>query len=381
MTGISGKRSSPGSPQSLFRPSIAVLAGDGIGPEVTGVAVRALQAAGFQGTFTEHPVGWSEWCARGEALPEATLEACRSADAVLFGAITSKPEAQAQREVAPALRGKARYRSPILRLRQELDLYANVRPAKGRGADLVTFRENTEGLYAGHEMRPVSAELAALFPGLQAGDETAVSLRVITRRGMERICEAAFRFAQANGRRRVTLVEKANVLRATGGLALEVFRDVAARHPGVRADDENIDATCARLATRPQDYDILVATNLFGDILSDIAAEVTGGLPLAASANLGERQALFEPVHGSAPDIAGQGVANPLGAVSAAAMMARHLGQADVADRIDGAVAHLVATRTVLPRDMGGTATTAQVEQALLSALASVAPAARLSAP
>jgi isocitrate/isopropylmalate dehydrogenase len=348
---------------------IAVLPGDGIGPEVTAVAVRLLQAAGFRGTFTEHPVGWSEWCARGEALPAATLQACRDADAVLFGAITSKPQAAANAEIVAHLRGTVRYRSPILRLRQELDLYANVRPAAGHGADLVTFRENTEGLYAGHEQRPTTQELARLFPGLEPGPDTAVSLRVITRKGMARICEAAFRFAEANGRRRVTLVEKPNVLRATGGLALEVFREVAARHPAVRADDENIDATCARLATRPQGYDVLVATNLFGDIVSDIAAEVTGGLPLAASANLGDRHALFEPVHGSAPDIAGQGIANPLGAVSAAAMLARHVGQAAVGERLDRAVAALVSERRSLPRDMGGAATTAQVEAALLAQL------------
>ncbi len=349
-------------------PRIAVLPGDGVGPEVTGVAVRALRTAGFQGTLTEHPVGWPEWCAHGEALPAATLQACHDADAVLFGAITSKPEDQAQAEVAPRLRGQARYRSPILRLRQELGLYANVRPCRGNGMDLVLFRENTEGLYAGFEQARASPGLLREFPGLPA--DAAVSLRVVTPRGARRICEAAFAHAQAHGRRRVTLLEKANVLRETGGLMRCAFHEAAQGFPGIAADELHIDAACARVVSRPGDFDVVVASNLFGDVFSDVAAEVSGGLPLAASANLGDRNALFEPVHGSAPDIAGQGVANPLGAVKAAAMMAKHLGQDAVAERIEAAVARLVSEGTVLPRDMGGTATTKQIEDSLLAMIA-----------
>ncbi|HUR24988.1 MAG TPA: isocitrate/isopropylmalate dehydrogenase family protein [Candidatus Thermoplasmatota archaeon] len=348
-------------------PRIAVLAGDGIGPEVTAVAVRVLQAAWFQGSFTQHAVGWSEWCARGDPLPAATLRACKEADAVLFGAITSKPETEAQAEVAPHLRGTVRYRSPIVRLRKELDLYANVRPCQGNGMDLVLFREATEGLYAGFEAAAPGPALRAEFPGLPA--DAAVSLRVVTPGGAGRICEAAFAYARANGRRRVTLVEKANVLRETGGLMRREFRAVAARFPDLVADELHVDAACARVVSHPGDLDVAVATNLFGDILSDVAAEVSGGLPLAASSSLGARHALFEPVHGSAPDIAGRGIANPLGAVRAAAMLARHLGQPEVAGRIEAAVASLLAVGTVLPRDLGGSAGTAQVEAALLATL------------
>lgn len=351
----------------MSTPHVAVLPGDGIGPEVTAVAVRVLQAAGFQGTFATHPVGWSEWCARGEPLPAATLQACRDADAILFGAITSKAEDAAQAEVASPLRGKVRYRSPIIRLRQELDLYANIRPCHGNGMDLVLFRENTEGLYAGHERAQAGPDLARLFPGLPA--DAAVSLRVITPDGARRICEAAFAYAQAHGRSRVTLLEKANVLRETGGLVRRAFQQAARAYPAIRADELHIDAACARVVSRPDDFDVVVATNLFGDIFSDVAAEVSGGLPLAASESSSARHFLFEPVHGSAPDIAGQGIANPMGAVKAAAMLARRLGQGAVADRIEAAVAQ-VAVSPRRPRDMGGSGTTASVEAELLHSVA-----------
>ncbi|MEK6974714.1 MAG: isocitrate/isopropylmalate family dehydrogenase [Candidatus Thermoplasmatota archaeon] len=361
---------SPPSPKSLSggrAPCIAVLPGDGIGPEVTSVSVHVLQAAGFNGSFTEHPVGWSEWCARGEALPAATLQACRDADAILFGAITSKTEDEAQAELAPHLRGKARYTSPILRLRKELALFANVRPCKGNGMDLVLFRENTEGLYAGFERAAAGEDLASLFPGLPA--DAAVSLRVITPKGARRICEAAFAYACAQGRKRVTLLEKANVLRETGSLVRRAFVDAAKRHPTLTADELHIDAACARVVSRPDDFDVVVATNLFGDIFSDVAAEVSGGLPLAASASVGDRHLLFEPVHGSAPGIAGKGVANPLGAVKAAAMMADRLGQAEVAQRIEAAVAQVIVSPR-RPVDLGGKSNTAEVEAELLRCLA-----------
>jgi isocitrate/isopropylmalate dehydrogenase len=349
------------------RPIVAVLPGDGIGPEVTGVAIKVLQAAGFDAAFSFHAVGWRQWCETGEPLPAATLAACQSADAVLFGAITSKPEAEAQAEVAAHLRGTVRYRSPILRLRKELDLYANVRPCQGNGMDLVLFRENTEGLYAGFESPTVTPELQAAFPGMP--QDAAVSLRVITPQGARRISEAAFEYAAANGRTKVTLLEKANVLRETGGLVRREFWAVASRYPHIGADEMHIDAACARVVSHPGDFDVVVATNLFGDIFSDVAAEVSGGLPLAASASVGPRHLLCEPVHGSAPDIAGKGLANPLGAVKAAAMLAGRLGQPDVERRIEAAVRELLAGG-ILPRDLGGQETTAEVEVRLLRCLA-----------
>ncbi|MHB8633325.1 MAG: isocitrate/isopropylmalate dehydrogenase family protein [Thermoplasmatota archaeon] len=348
------------------KPRVAVLPGDGIGPEVMAVAVRALEASGFQATYVEHDVGWSCWRETGTALPNATLQACRDADAILFGAITSKPEEEAQRELAPHLRGRASYRSPILQLRQKLHLSTNIRPCQGNGVDLVLFRENTEDLYAGFEASPVPELLAKTFPGLPVGPDAAVSLRVVTRAASRRIAEAAFAYAARNGRRRVTLLEKANVLRQTGGLMRSAFHGAGAGYPGIAQDEMNIDAACARLVSRPGEFDVVVASNLFGDIFSDIAAEVAGGLPWAASANVGEKHALFEPIHGSAPDIAGRGIANPCGAVRAAAMMARHLGQTGAAALLEGAVQQLAA------RPLANDMTTARWEREVLALLSPI---------
>jgi len=364
---------------------IAYLAGDGVGPEVLAVARHVLDAAGFEAEWVELPVGWAEWCRSGDALPASTLEAVRASDAILFGAITSKGPREAERDLPARLQGRGlRYASPILRLRQELDLRVNVRPIRSLArnhsnlsgdVDLVLFRENTEDVYAGIEAHPFPAELREAWARATdakvpaAGSDTAVTLRVVTRAATRRVVEAAFEFARANGRRRVTLLEKANVMRATGGLVQEVFRDVAARFPALEAEELNIDAACARVVRQPSHFDVVVATNLFGDIFSDIAAEVAGGLPLAASANLGTRHALFEPVHGSAPDIAGRGIANPLGAVQAAALLARDVGQPRIADRIEAAIHRLIEAGGALPKDMGGDASTSEVEAALLAAL------------
>lgn len=306
---------------------VAVLPGDGIGPEVTCVAVDVLEAAGFQGSFMEHDVGWACWRRDGEPLPNATLQACRDADAILFGAITSRPDPDAQDALPPRLRGKVTYRSPILRLRQELDLWANVRPVHGNGFDAVVFRENTEGLYTD------------IGPPPMPGVDGAVDLRVITRHATQRICRAAFDHAARSGRTRVSLLEKANVLRRTGALVRDTFYEVAGEHPAIEADDLNIDAACALAVSDPARFDVVVTTNLFGDIFTDVAAAVAGGLPRAPSASIGDHGALFEPVHGSAPDIAGQGLADPRAAVASAAWLARHVGEVHVADRIERALA------------------------------------------
>ncbi len=369
---------------------IAFLPGDGVGPEVLAVARDVLVAAGFDADWVEAPVGWDPWRRHGDALPEETLRAARSADAVLFGAITSKGEPEAEAELDASLRGQGlRYRSPILRLRRELALHTNIRPARAWAGnpnvvnpeiDLVVFRENSEGLYAGLELHPfppevrdawASADPDSVLP--EAADDTAVALRVVTRRATQRLVESAFQYALDEGRSTVTLVEKANVLRKTGGLVRRVFHEVAAEHPEIATHEMHIDAACARLVRDPAAFDVVVATNLFGDILSDVAAEVAGGLALAPSGNLGEEHTLFEPVHGSAPDVAGTGRANPIGAVLAGAMLARHVGQEDVAARVEDAVASLIAEQSALPLDLGGSATTVQVSDALVRRLAAVA--------
>ncbi len=351
-------------------PRIALLPGDGIGPEVTAVARRVAEAAGLDAQWDKHPVGWRSWCENGDPLPEATLAACREADAVLLGAVTSKGEAQAQKELAPALQGQGRrYVSPILRLRRALSLYVNVRPVKGGRMELTIFRENTEGLYSGHEAHPVPASLQAVFPGLPVGTDAAVSLRLVTNEAITRLSHAAFQHAEQHGNRRVTLVEKPNVLRATGGLVQQAFHAAARDYPGIQVEEQNVDAACALMVREPERFQVIVATNLFGDILSDLAAELAGGLSLAASVNRGPEHALFEPVHGSAPSIAGQGRANPIGAVRAVAYMADHLGEHEAGRRIRHAVDHVLHEPTLRTIDQGGEATTAMVEAALLAGL------------
>lgn len=316
--------------------SVAFVPGDGIGPEVLGAARGVLEATGLSLEFVEVEVGVGPFRRTGRSVPPDALQACRDADAVLFGATTTPP-------------GLAGYRSAILTLRQELDLFANLRPARsvpGLGApglDLLIVRENTEGLYAGLERREA---------------DRATATRLVTRRASERIARVAFAEAEARGLPAVLAAHKANVLRETDGLFLECVRGVAAAHPRVRLEEGLVDSVAAELVLRPARHRCIVTTNLFGDILSDVAAGLMGGLGLAASANVGERHALFEPVHGSAPDIAGQGVANPAGAVRSAALLLRHLGEPAWAARVEAAVDEALAHRDTRTPDVGGAAST-----------------------
>ncbi|MBI2077159.1 MAG: isocitrate/isopropylmalate dehydrogenase family protein [Euryarchaeota archaeon] len=365
---------------------VAFLPGDGIGREVLPAARRVLEAAGFKPEWVELPVGWDEWRRSGDALPATTLAAMRKTDAAFFGAITSKGPAEAERELDPSLRGKGiRYASPILRLRKAFDLATNIRPTQTfegnpnniRGAiDMVIFRENTEDVYAEVEAHPTPSELIEAWrkAGARsedlpaAGADTAMTARVITRRRTESIVRAAFDYAAKNNRRRVTLLEKANVMRKTGGLVQEIFRKVATEHPRLETEELQIDAACALCVRDPRRFDVVVATNLFGDIFSDLAAEIAGGLGLAPSANIGAKYALFEPVHGSAPDIAGKGVANPVAAILTGALLARHLGDPGVAHRVEAAVAAWFKTGP-LTADLGGGASTDDVTEKIATSL------------
>lgn len=320
---------------------VALLPGDGIGPEVTAAAAEVLAAVALRFDLplelVAAPIGLDAWERLGTALPEPTLATVRSADATLLGAVTTPP----------AIPG---YRSPVLRLRQELDLYACVRPVRslpGRtpAVDLVVVRENTEGLYAGRE---------------REGDGFAVTERVITRRASERIVRHAFHLARERGSDLVTVVHKANVLRLTCGLFRAAALDVAADFPGIRVEEMLVDTAAYELARRPERFQVVVTTNLFGDILSDVACVHGGGLGLARSLNLGDKSAVFEPVHGSAPDIAGRGVANPLAAILAAASLLAWRGHSPAAAAVERAVDGAIAAGRVTP-DLGGTLTTAEV--------------------
>ncbi len=328
---------------------VCVIPGDGIGPEVIAGAVRVLDAAGADVEIEEHPAGLACRERHGEYLPSSTIAAARASDAVLFGAITS-----------PLAHEDPTYRSVILDLRLALDLYANVRPARdlgqpclAPGLDLVLVRENTEGLYHAVEVED---------------SEGVTTHRRITRRATERVARFAFAWCERRGRKRLTCVHKANVIRKGDGLFRDAFFAVARDHPAVAADEILVDNCALQLVRAPRRFDALLAENLYGDILSDEMAGLVGGLGFAPSGSFGPRHALFEPVHGSAPDIAGKNVANPAAAILSAAMMLDHLGDDARAARVEAAVRDaLERGRTA---DVGGSLSTTAFTDLVVAALA-----------
>lgn len=331
--------------------TLCLIPGDGVGQEVIPAAARVLAAVLPAAHLVQAEAGWACFSRTGTALPAATLAAVAAADATLFGA-TQSPSTVV-----------AGYHSPILALRKHFDLYANLRPTAAlpgaRSFDLLLVRENSEGLYSGRER-------------LEDAD-TAIAERVITRRASERIAHVAFAQARARARRglpaRVTVVHKANVLKLSDGLFRTACLDVAAQYPDVATEEMLVDAAAMWLVKEPARFAVLVTTNLFGDILSDLAAGLAGGLGVAPSANLGAGGvAVFEPVHGSAPDIAGRGIANPIGAILSAALLLEHVQQATAAARVRRAVQGVLAA-DCLPPDLGGSATTDQVTAAILQRL------------
>jgi len=368
----------------MARYRIAWLPGDGIGKDVMDAARIVLDAIRLDADYVPGDIGWDFWCREGDALPPRTLELLTSVHAAMFGAITSKPARAAEAELEPPLRGTGLvYRSPIVRMRQLFDLYVCLRPCKAYPGNplnhrddinLVIFRENTEDLYAGVEFSPVPPELAAVLAKTSkpftpfkdlAPDAYAISCKVNTRRGSARIVRAAFEHARRSGRGKVTIVHKANVVRATDGLFLEEARKVAAEYPEIRVDEANVDAICMWLLKNPTSYEVLVAPNLYGDIISDLAAQMVGGLGFGCSGNIGEKLAVFEPSHGSAPKYAGQYKVNPIATILAAKMMLDWLGEPDKAGRLERAVAAVIAAGRVRTYDMGGTSTTLEVAEAV----------------
>jgi isocitrate/isopropylmalate dehydrogenase len=363
---------------------IAWLPGDGIGDEVLQAARIVLDSVGFDAEYLPGDIGWAFWCREGDALPQRTIDLLKAVDAAMFGAITSKPAGAAEAELAPGLCGKGLvYRSPIVRMRQLFDLYICLRPCKAyRGnalnykesIDLVVFRENTEDLYCGVEFNPVPSELATLLARVSKPfeafrelpeDQYAVSCKINTRRGSERIIRAAFQFARRFGRKKVTIVHKANVVRATDGLFLEVAKEVGGEFPEIPLDEANIDALVMWLLKNPFNYDVLVAPNLYGDIISDLCAQMVGGLGFGCSGNIGESLGVFEPAHGSAPKYAGQFVVNPIATILAAKMMLDWLGESERATRIESAVASVIQEGRVKTYDMGGNHKTLEMAEAI----------------
>jgi 3-isopropylmalate dehydrogenase len=368
----------------MARYKIAWLPGDGIGLEVLEAAKIILDKIQFDAEYIPGDIGWDFWRKEGDALPTRTIDLLKRVDTALFGAITSKPSQAAQAELVFNLRNNGCvYRSPIVRMRQVFDLYTCLRPCKAypgnplnykEGLDLVIFRENTEDLYAGVEFSPVPRELADTLSKLAkpfapfaklAPDEYAVSCKINTWAGSERIVRAAFEFARSNRRKKVTVVHKANVVRATDGLFLEAARKVAGEFPEIPMDEANVDAMTMWLLKNPSNYDVLVAPNLYGDIVSDLCAQMVGGLGFGCSGNIGAKLAVFEPTHGSAPKYAGQYKVNPIATILASKMMLEWLGETKKAASLEVAVAEVIKEGRVRTYDMGGTSTTLQMAQAV----------------
>ena len=326
--------------------TIALIPGDGIGPEVISAASGVLQAVRPDWALREVDAGFGTFQRGGQALPPESLEAARQADAILLGAVGS-----------PLARTPG-YRSPVVELRRELELFACLRqvdslPGAEREVRLAVVRESTEGCYSGLETRE--------------GDEARLT-RVITGEASRRVARFARDWALAHGFRRVTVVHKANVMRETCGLFREAALDVLGEVPELEVDERLVDSFAADLARSPEDFGVILTTNLFGDILSDLASIHGGGLGVAASANLGAERALFEPVHGSAPDIAGRGVANPIAAIRSAAQLLGHLGAETEQRRVERAVDQVLMDGPLTP-DLGGSATTEQVTESVMDAL------------
>ena len=331
-----------------------LIPGDGIGPDITDATVRILEAAGAQFDWDRRLAGMAAVAASDDPMPDETIESIEKTGLALKGPLET-----------PVGGG---YRSVNVALRRAFDLYANVRPARsvvpgGRfnDVDIVLIRENTEGLYSGIE------HFIAIGPDPRAAAE---STAVVTRYGSERIIRYAFDYAVAHGRKKVTLVHKANILKMTGGLFREVGATIAKEFAGrVEYDQRIVDAMAMQLVIKPEVFDVVVTTNLFGDILSDLISGLVGGLGLAPGANLGENAAIFEAVHGTAPDIAGKGIANPGALVYASCLMLEHLGDHERARRIRDAMESVIRERKTVTRDLGGNATTAQFTDAIIARL------------
>jgi 3-isopropylmalate dehydrogenase len=367
---------------------IAWLPGDGVGVDVLDAARIVLEALKLDAEYIHGDIGWELWRSEGDALPQRTIDLLKNVNAAMFGAITSKPIRDSEAELIPELQGKGLvYRSPIVRMRQMFDLYVCLRPCKAYpgnplnykdSIDLVIFRENTEDLYSGVEFNPVPVELRQMLTGLSKPfaafkdvpqNDLALSAKIVSRAGSERIIRTAFEFARDYKRRKVTVIHKANVVRATEGLFLEIARQVHKDFPGIEMDDANVDAICMWLMKNPTNYDVLVATNMFGDIVSDLAAQMVGGLGFGCSGNIGTRLAVFEPSHGSAPKYAGQYKVNPIATILSVRMMLDWLGETSKADAVERAVAKVIKEGKVRTYDMGGADTTLDMGKAIAARL------------
>jgi len=367
---------------------IAWLPGDGVGVDVMEAAKIVLDKIQLDAEYIHGDIGWEFWKTEANPLPDRTIELIKNTDCALFGAITSLPKQEAEAALIPELQGKGHiYASPIVRLRQEFNLRTNQRPCKAypgnplnykEGIDIVVFRENTEDLYSGVEFFPLPDEVREAVKkhnkkmarfDKHPGNEVAVSLRINTLTGCRNIITDAFEYAKKTGRKSVTVVEKPNVMRETSGLMVRTAREVAKNYPGIELWETNIDAMCMWLVKNPMDYSVLVTSNMFGDIVSDLCAQLVGGLGFACSGNLGDDAAVFEPTHGSAPKYAGQYKVNPIAMFLSVFMMLEWLGETEKAERLESAIAAVIKEGKVRTYDMGGTNTSLEVAEAVAAKL------------
>ncbi len=396
--------------------TVVTMPGDGIGATVLPEAIRVLDAVGFEADYVHADIGWEFWKAEGNPLPDRTIDLLEQHKLGLFGAITSKPKKEAAAELAPELRDKGlAYFSPIVGMRQRFNLDICIRPCRSfagnpqnfirqtadggfeePAVDVAIFRQNTEGLYCGIEWTNPPAtvrDALATHPKYGAfanvpSEDMAISVRLFTRNACRRIVDHAFRYAVKHGYRSVTVCEKPNVLRETSGMMEEVAREVHRDYPEIQLWSTNIDAQMMWLTKNPEDYGVLVAGNLFGDIVSDAFAGLVGGLGFACSGNIGDEVAVFEPTHGSAPKYAelSPSIVNPIAMILSAAMMLDHVGEEDRSQQVRQAVATVVKEGRVRTYDMmripggpkaieRGAATTQQVTDAILEKIARLEPA------
>ena len=393
--------------------TVVTMPGDGIGNQVLPAAILVLEAVGFEANYVHGDIGWEFWKSEGNALPERTVALLARHKLGLFGAITSKPKKDADAELSPALRGKGfTYYSPIVTMRQRFNLDICVRPCIGfpgnplnfirkrtgggfeePQVNVVGFRQNTEGLYCGVEwtnppqaVRNAVATHAKFKPFANVkGEDLAISVRIITRPAAERICRAAFQWARRYGYKNVTICEKPNVLRETSGMMEEIARQIAKEFPEIPLWSTNIDAQTMWLTKNPEDYGVIIASNLFGDVISDAFAGLVGGLGFAASGNIGDEVAVFEPTHGSAPKYAelDPPIVNPIAMILSAAMLLDHVGETEKAEHVRAAIAAVVREGKVRTYDMmripggpkaiaQGAASAGQMTDAILAKLATV---------
>ncbi len=358
---------------------IAWLPGDGVGNDVMECAKIVLETINLDADYISGDVGWEFWKKEGNPLPERTIKKLKETDCCLFGAITSKPKEEAAKELATNLQNKDFiYTSPIVGLRQLLNLHTNMRPCKAfegnplnyrDDIDIVVFRENTEGLYSGVEFHPVPDKvLNALLSHKKMKkfenvplDELAISTRIFTQKGCRNIIRQAFEYAKTYKRKSVTVIEKPNVIRETSGMMIREARRIAEEYPGIELFETNVDAMCMWLVKNPQEYDVLVSSNMFGDIISDLAAQLVGGLGFAASANLGDNYGVFEPTHGSAPKYAGKYKVNPIAMIMSVKLMLDFLGEKQDANKLLHAIAQVIKAGKVSTYDVGGKSTSLEV--------------------